>query len=222
MCGIVGIYNLKNKSIKKSDIVKMTDILKHRGPDGQGFYIKKNIGLGHRRLAIIDLSARAAQPMENEDGSFVITYNGEIYNYLDLKKKLIKLGHVFRSNSDTEVLLHLFEEYGEKCLEKIKGVYAFAIWDEKNKKLFLARDKFGTKPLYYTFTKNKFIFASEIKAILTNKEIKREVCYEALNEYFTFQNIYSERTLFKNIKLLPAGHKMIVDKSGKIVYIIGI
>lgn len=216
MCGIVGIYDFKNGAVKEDDIVKMTDILKHRGPDGEGFYVKKNIGLGHRRLSIIDLSDSAQQPMKNEDGSLLITYNGEIYNYLDLKKKLIKLGHVFQSNSDTEVLLHLFEEYGEKCLEKIKGVYAFAIWNEKSKKLFLARDKFGTKPLYYAILKNKFIFASEVKAILTVKGAKREICYEALNEYFTFQNIYSQRTLLKDIKILQGGHKMTVDKEGKI------
>ncbi len=208
MCGIVGLYDFEKKSVSYKTIISMRDEITHRGPDGEGIYIKDNVGLGFRRLAIIDLTPSGDQPMSNEDGSLILIYNGELYNYLELKPKLIGKGHKFHSTSDSEVVLHAFEEYGEKCLDKFKGVYAFAILNTKTKELFIARDKFGTKPLYYTTAGKQFIFASEIKSLLKHPQVKREVSYPALHEYFSFQNIFSDRTLFKDIFLLPAGHYM--------------
>lgn len=212
MCGIVGLYDFDLKSISYQTLKTMRDEVTHRGPDGEGIFIKENIGLGFRRLAIIDLTSSGDQPMTNEDGSLILVFNGELYNYLELKPTLAKRGHKFYSTSDSEVVLHAFEEYGEKCLNKFKGVYAFAILNTKTKELFIARDKLGTKPLYYTQIENQFVFASEIKSILKHPKYKREVSYPALNEYFTFQNIFSDKTLFKNIYLLPAGHTMKVKK----------
>ncbi|MDP2683947.1 MAG: asparagine synthase (glutamine-hydrolyzing) [bacterium] len=216
MCGIVGLYDFKSRSVSYETINSMRDEIMHRGPDGEGTYIKDNIGLGFRRLAIIDLTSSGDQPMTNEDGSLVLIYNGELYNYLELKPGLIAKGHKFHSTTDSEVVLHAYEEYGTKCLDIFKGVYAFAILNTKTKELFLARDKFGTKPLYYTQIDDQFLFASEIKSLLKHPKVKREVSYPALNEYFAFQNIFSDRTLFNNIYLLPAGYWMKISKNGKI------
>ncbi len=208
MCGIVGLYDFSNKSISYNLLKEMRDEIRHRGPDGEGIFIKENVGLGFRRLAIIDLTPSGDQPMSNKDSSMVLVYNGELYNYLELKPELAEKGYKFHSTSDSEVILHAYEEYGQKCLNKFKGVYAFAILNTKTNELFIARDKFGTKPLYYTTVGKQFIFASEIKALLKHPSVKREVSYPALHEYFSFQNIFSDRTLFKNIFLLPAGHYM--------------
>ena len=184
---------------------KMTDAIAHRGPDGEGFYIDSFIGLGHRRLAIIDLSPAGHQPMATISKQYVISYNGEVYNFQGLRTELEALGHQFRSRTDTEVVLHAYKEWGEKCLDKFNGHFAFAIWDKVKQELFLTRDRFGTKPLYYTFAGPYFIFASEQKAIITHPAVKREIDLEALLEYFTFQNIFTNRTLLKGIKLFPAG-----------------
>lgn len=184
----------------------MATIMAHRGPDDQGIYLEKNVGLSHRRLSIIDLSSAGHQPMANEDKSIVIVHNGEVYNYLEIRKELEKKSYRFKSNTDTEVILRSYEEWGKDCLLKFNGMFAFCIWDKRNKELFLARDRYGIKPLYYYFQNNKFIFASEIKAILQNPEVKAKVDKFALLEYFTFQNIFSERTLFENMKLLPPGN----------------
>ena len=184
----------------------MATIMAHRGPDDQGIYLEKNVGLSHRRLSIIDLSSAGHQPMANEDKNIVIVHNGEVYNYLEIRKELEKKSYRFKSNTDTEVILRSYEEWGKDCLLKFNGMFAFCIWDKRNKELFLARDRYGIKPLYYYFQNNKFIFASEIKAILQNPEVKAKVDKFALLEYFTFQNIFSERTLFENMKLLPPGN----------------
>ncbi len=212
MCGIAGVYNFKgDKKIEKPLIERMCSVLVHRGPDDEGIYCKDNIGLGHRRLSIIDIEG-GHQPMSNEDGSLWITYSGEIYNFLQLKDMLIKKGHVFKTRSDTEVILHLYEEKKEKCLDELNGPFAFAIWDDKNQTLFVARDRLGIKPLHYSVIGGKFIFASEIKAILQDTSVKREVDYEALHDYLTLMYVPAPKTMFKDIKKLPAGHYLLCNK----------
>lgn len=209
MCGICGYISRKTKL----DLDTMTDVMVHRGPDGRGTYSKNfdklNIGLGHRRLSIIDLSLAGHQPMSNEDGTVWIVYNGEIYNFLGLRTKLEKFGHEFKSNTDTEVIIHAYEEWGEKCLERFNGMFAFAIWDEKTQKLFVARDRLGVKPLYYFWDQNNFVFASEIKAILKSNLIKPVVNIRALPYYLAFLWVPGSQTMFKNIFKLPAGHCLI-------------
>jgi asparagine synthase (glutamine-hydrolysing) len=206
MCGIAGIFRFTGKPVTRKSLKLMCDAMSYRGPDDEGTYLSGPLGLGHRRLSIIDLTSGGHQPMANEDGSLVVVYNGEIYNFLDLRAELETLGHTFRSRSDTEVILRSYEQWGESCVTRFNGMFAFALWDKEKSKLFLARDRYGIKPLYYFFDKNVFIFASEIKAILTSGEVARELCFDALNEYFTFQNIYSEKTLFKGVLSVPAGY----------------
>jgi asparagine synthase (glutamine-hydrolysing) len=205
MCGIVGVCNLNGEPVPAGLLKRMTDVIAHRGPDGEGHYTDSSVGLGHRRLAIIDLSPAGNQPMANVSGDVVITYNGEMYNFQKLRVELEALGYHFHSQTDTEVVVHAYEEWGDKCLDRFNGMFAFAIYDRKRHRLFLARDRYGVKPLYWYCRSGRFIFASEIKAILEHPQVSREVCPQALNEYFTFQNILSDLTLFENIRLLPAG-----------------
>lgn len=205
MCGIAGIFNLNGEPVSPVLLRRMTDALAHRGPDGQGYYIDGFVGLGHRRLAIIDLSPHAHQPMQTLDGQIVVTYNGEIYNYRELRLELEALGYGFRSQSDTEVLLYAYAEWGTDAIPRLNGHFAAAFWDKRRQELLLLRDRFGTKPLYYTFQKNTLLFASEIKAILTHPVYTTRLDLEALLEYFTFQNFFTDKTLFANIHLLPAG-----------------
>lgn len=205
MCGIAGIFNLNGEPVSSVLLRKMTDAIAHRGPDGEGFYTDSFIGLGHRRLAIIDLSPAGHQPMVTPDGQYAITYNGEIYNFQELRKELEGLKCQFRSRTDTEVVLHAYTQWGPACVDRFNGMFAFAIWDKNRQELFLARDRYGIKPLYYTFAMNHFIFASEQKAILTHPSVTREIDLEALLEYFTFQNIFTDKTLLKGIKLFNAG-----------------
>ncbi len=203
MCGITGIFNVDGSSISGDVLKQMTYIIKHRGPDGEGFWTDNFIGFGHRRLAIIDLSSLGNQPMKNGDGSLIITYNGEVYNFKELRKELETKGYKFTSKTDTEVVLKSYQEWGKECIKKFNGMFAFAIWDKKNKELFLARDRYGIKPLYYYFKNNVFLFGSEIKSILQHPYVAVKVSIPALNEYFSFQNIFSDLTLFEGIKLLP-------------------
>jgi len=203
MCGIAGILNFNKEPVSLVEIKKMTDIILHRGPDDEGAFIDGYIGLGHRRLAIIDLSRAGHQPMEGSDS--VIVYNGEIYNFKLLRVELESYGYEFRSNTDTEVILHAYREWGIDCIYKFNGMFSFALWDKVNKKLFLVRDKYGIKPLYFYKDDNILVFGSEIKSIIQHPKIKVDIDYYALNEYFTFQNIFSDRTLFKGIRLLPNG-----------------
>jgi len=205
MCGIVGVYNFNKKPVLESQIQKMTEAMAHRGPDDKGVFTDKNIALGHRRLAIIDLTEAGHQPMANEKKDIWITYNGEIYNFLELRKTLEKLGHRFKSKTDTEVIIHSFEEWGIDCLKRFNGLFAFAIWDKKNQTLTLARDRYGIKPLYYWRNHNVFLFASEIKAFLKHPEFRTVLDPEVLLEYFTFQNTFSYKTLFEGVKILPQG-----------------
>jgi asparagine synthase (glutamine-hydrolysing) len=205
MCGICGIFNLNGEPCSPVNLRRMTDAIEHRGPDGEGFYTDSFIGLGHRRLSIIDLSPLGHQPMTTPDGQFTISYNGEVYNFQELRTELEALGRRFRSRTDSEVVLNAYAEWGQECTEKFNGMFAFAIWDKSRQELFLARDRYGVKPLYYTFAGNYFIFASEQKAILGHPAVKREIDLEALLEYFTFQNIFTNKTFIKGIHLLPAG-----------------
>ncbi len=214
MCGIVGIYNMQNKKVDKEVLEKMTNSLIHRGPDGEGYFIKGNLGFGHRRLSIIDLSENAKQPMCNEDKSIWIVYNGEVYNYIELMDNLKNKGHYFKSCSDTEVIIHSYEEYGFNCLEKFIGMFSFAIWDERKRILFCARDRFGIKPFYYFFDGEIFIFSSEIKAILESGCITAEPEDEIICDYLVFGlKNHKEKTFFKNIKTLNPAHYLILENS---------
>ncbi|PPJ63041.1 asparagine synthase (glutamine-hydrolyzing) [Cuspidothrix issatschenkoi] len=217
MCGITGIFNLNQKPISTVILHQMTEAIAHRGIDGEGFYIDGCIGLGHRRLAIIDLSPAGHQPMITKNGRYVLIYNGEIYNYQELKIELESLGYQFHSRTDTEVVLYSYVEWGENALLRFNGMFAFAIWDKQKKELFLARDRYGTKPLYYTQQGNTFLFGSEIKAILAHANYKIEIDKEALLEYFTFQNFFTDTTLFKGIKLLPSGTFIKISLESKFI-----
>lgn len=211
MCGIAGILNLNGSVISATLLKKMTDIISHRGPDGEGFWIDTYIGFGHRRLAIIDLTPLGHQPMQTEDGNYIITYNGEVYNFREIRIELEKKGYRFKSKTDSEVVLKAYKQWGKKCILKFNGMFAFAIWDKANKELFIARDRYGIKPLYYYFKNGVFIFGSEIKSIIQHPDVSVDVSIPALNEYFSFQNIFSDQTFFKDIYLLPAAHTLSLD-----------
>jgi len=210
MCGITGIFNLNGEPVSPVVLRHMTDEIAHRGPDGEGFYTDSFIGLGHRRLAIIDLSAAGHQPMMSADSQYVLSYNGEIYNFQELRIELEAHGYQFRSQTDSEVLLYAYAAWGTNCVERFNGMFAFAIWDKPRQSLFLARDRYGIKPLYYTQQGQTVLFGSEVKAMLAHPNFRAELDKEALLEYFTFQNFFTDRTLFKNIRLLPAGCTMTI------------
>jgi asparagine synthase (glutamine-hydrolysing) len=211
MCGIAGVYNLRGEAVPTGLLKRMTEVIAHRGPDGEGHYTDGPIGLGHRRLAVIDLSAAGRQPMANETGDVIVVYNGEVYNFQQLRTELEALGHRFHSATDSEVVVHAYEAWGESCVDHFNGMFAFALWDRPRQRLFLARDRYGVKPLYWYCRDGVFVFASEIKAILEHPKASRALCYPALNEYFTFQNILSDLTLFEGVRLLPPGCRMSVD-----------
>ena len=212
MCGFVGYIN-KEKD-KKDNIKKMADLIAHRGPDSEGYYTDENIALGFRRLSIIDLN-NGSQPIYNEDKSKVIIFNGEIYNFEPLREDLIKKGHTFTTKTDTEVILHGYEEYGEKILDKLRGMFAFVIYDKKNKELFAARDFYGIKPFYYAKMGNTFIFGSEIKSFLIHPHFKKELNSKMLEYYLTFQYSPGNETFFKNVYKLMPGHYL-KYKNGKL------
>lgn len=215
MCGIAGVYNIvQGPRVDSEQIKQMIKVIEHRGPDGQGVYCEEQIGLGHRRLSIVDL-AGGSQPMSNEDNSIVICYNGEVYNHAAFRSELEVKGHVFKTRSDTETLIHLYEEYGEKMVEKLNGMFAFVIWDKKKQKVLVVRDRLGVKPLYYAIHNNRFLFASEIKSILQVKDFSAKVNNQAILEYFTFYNALGDETFFKDVQLLEAGHLLTIQH-GKI------
>lgn len=218
MCGIAGILKLNGEPVSREALQRMTDAIAHRGPDGEGYYIDRGLGLGHRRLAILDLSSNGSQPMQNLQKNLVISYNGEIYNFQEIRKELETHGYSFRSATDTEVILYAYAHWGDQCVHKFNGMFAFAIWNRTNQELFLARDRYGIKPLYYIFTNNTFIFASEIKAIIASQLYIPSVDTEALTEYLTFQNFFTDRNLFKNIKILQPGHYLKVRKNANLEY----
>ncbi|MBW2651733.1 MAG: asparagine synthase (glutamine-hydrolyzing) [Deltaproteobacteria bacterium] len=214
MCGKV--YHALDKKVNKALIKKMSSVLNHRGPDDEGVYIKNNVGLAHKRLSIIDLTSAGHQPMSNEDGSIWIVFNGEIYNFLDLRDELIEKGHCFTSKTDTETIIHLYEEKGVECVHDLRGMFAFAIWDENKKRLLIARDRAGKKPLVYYHNDEGLLFASEIKALLMDPSIKKDVDYNALHHFLTYQYTPSPLTSFAGIKKLPPAHVLIYER-GNIV-----
>ncbi|MEG0614771.1 MAG: asparagine synthase (glutamine-hydrolyzing) [Oscillospiraceae bacterium] len=212
MCGYVGFTN----EIENSNIVigEMMDLIKHRGPDSEGKYVDEGVALGFRRLSIIDL-AQGDQPILNEDGTKVLVFNGEIYNFQELREKLITEGHIFKTKTDSEVLLHGYEEYGKSILDKLRGMFSFIIWDKNTKEIFGARDFFGIKPLYYAIMGKTFMFGSEIKSFLAHPHFKKELNENALENYLTFQYSPTEETFFKNVYKLPAAHYF-TYKDGKL------
>lgn len=223
MCGIAGIINLDKKRVELKTLQEMNNALIHRGPDDEGVFVEKNIGLGHRRLSIIDLSASGHQPMfyserqrstssAYDNKNLVIVFNGEIYNYIEIKEELLKKGYKFKSQTDTEVILASYQEWGEKCLEKFNGMWAFAIWDKRKKLLFCARDRLGVKPFYYFQNRHKFVFASEIKAILVDPEIKAAPNEKIIWDYLISGLVeHTAETFFENIKELPGGHYLTIN-----------
>ena len=211
MCGIAGIFNLNGAPITHQTIKKMATTMAHRGPDGEGFYIDNHIALAHRRLAILDISERGAQPMSSHDGDWIISFNGCIYNYIELKQELRSRGHSFLSTSDTEVISEGLAAYGPSFFERLDGMFAVAAWNKKEQTLYLSRDRYGVKPLYYWFNKKSIVFASEIKAIIAHPEYKIEVDFDALNQYFTFQNVFTYNTLFQGVTMLPPANTVKIN-----------
>ncbi len=216
MCGICGIYDMQGDRVDDLALDAMNNALSHRGPDGDGKFLEGPIGLGHRRLSIIDVGG-GAQPMSNEDDSLQLVFNGEIYNYIELREELIKAGHRFKTKSDTEVIVHGYEQWGVDCVKRFNGIFAFALWDSRLRRLFLARDHLGVKPLYYAFVNGRIIFASEIKALLQDPRCPREVDTKALGDLFTYRYVPSPDTLFRGIKKLAPGHFLLAGDSHPVI-----
>lgn len=216
MCGICGIVDLERRSrVERGRLADMAQQIVHRGPDDEGFYIDGNVGLAMRRLSIVDLQT-GHQPLSNEDGSIWLVYNGEIYNHQDLRRELSARGHVYRTRSDTETILHLYEEYGRDCVHHLRGMFAFALWDRRNRRLFAARDRLGIKPFYYWYDGGKFLFGSEIKTLLADPGIKSEFNTDTLSEYLAFGYLAGPETMFRGIRKLPPGHILELDEVGKL------
>jgi asparagine synthase (glutamine-hydrolysing) len=215
MCGICGKAALSSTDrVDPATVERMMETLFHRGPDDQGMYVTKQVALGHRRLSIIDLNT-GKQPICNEDGTVWIVYNGEIYNFKQLKQELVQSGHVFATNTDTEVIVHVYEQYGEECLSKLRGMFAFALWDDRKKILLLARDRVGIKPLYYVHTQESLIFASEMKALLVDPSVKREVAPQVIDTFLTYFYTPGCETLIRGIQKLEPGHYLLME-DGKV------
>jgi asparagine synthase (glutamine-hydrolysing) len=216
MCGITGVWQLDNTPVDPARLGRMVEAIAHRGPDAEGCYIQDAIGLGHRRLAIIDLSPAGRQPMSNEDGTIWITYNGEIYNFQEIKQELEHKGHLFRSQTDTEMIVHAYEEWGVACLNRFNGMFAFALWDGRSRQLWLVRDRLGIKPLFYAHLPGRFLFGSEIKAILANGRVPRTLDTEALSYYLALNYTPAPYTLFSAVRQLLPGHYLLVKENGTI------
>ncbi len=219
MCGICGLLQLPGKQPISLDMLgRMSALISHRGPDDSGTYVSpdQSVGLSNRRLAIIDPSDSGRQPFSNEDSTIWVVYNGETYNYVEIRNDLKARGHCFHSGTDTEIIVHLYEEYGVNCVQHMRGMFAFALWDQSKRRLFLARDRIGIKPLYYAYTPDAFLFASEIKCLLTHPQLKRAVNDEALYHYLTFLTTPAPQTLFKGVFKLPSGHRAIIDSDSHI------
>lgn len=211
MCGIVAAINFDRTAVDSRRLAGMRDMLHHRGPDDEGLYVDGPVGLGHRRLSIIDLSETGHQPMSNEDGSVRVVFNGEIYNYLELTQSLKAKGHRFSSTSDTEVIVHQYEEEGEDCVNRFNGMFSFVLWDRRRRRLFAARDRMGIKPLYYYLSPTKLILASEIKAILEDPDVPRALDPQALADYMFCGRALGGKTMFRNIREVEPGHWLSVD-----------
>lgn len=217
MCGINGVIEKKGNIVSENQFNNMRDSLNHRGPDSFNSWISGNIGLGHRRLSILDISENGSQPYRSADGRYTIVFNGEIYNYSEFKDELKNKGYTFHSNSDTEVLLYLYIEYGDKMLDRLNGMFAFSVYDSQEDKMFIARDRVGVKPFYYFDDQNLFAFASEPKALFTYG-VKKEIDDENLTEWLLFRYVAGEETLFKDIKVLLPGHCIILEKKNNYVF----
>jgi len=214
MCGICGIFQFDSQAVvDRSTLENMNRQIAHRGPDDDGFFLRENIGLAMRRLSIIDVKT-GHQPISNEDGSIWIVYNGEIYNHEELRRGLIGRGHHYRTRSDTETIVHLYEEYGSDCVQHLRGMFAFVIWDGRSRRLFAARDRLGIKPFYYFLDQDKFLFGSEIKAVLGHRAVIPEFNRSILPEYLAFGYIAGTATFFDGIKKLPPGHSLEIDEGG--------
>src|SRR5437870_5631539 len=214
MCGIAGIFNTTGEPPDAGTLARMAQAIAHRGPDGERFYTDGGLGLAHRHLRIIDLSDAAMQPMSNEDGTLWLIFNGEVYNYVELWPELEARGHRFRSRSDSEVILHAYEEWGVECLGRFNGMFAFALWDSTRRRLFLARDRVGVKPLYYRWHDRRLAFASEIKALLALPDVSARPHLPAVTQYMNAMYTTGEQTWFEGIKRLLPGHYMLTDASG--------
>jgi asparagine synthase (glutamine-hydrolysing) len=209
MCGFAGVVETRDRGPSAELLRAMATSIAHRGPDGGGVHVDGPVGLGARRLAIIDLSEAANQPFTRS--GVVVAHNGEIYNFRELRQELQRLGHRFESRSDTEVVAHAYAEWGESCVDRLRGMFAFAVWDADRRRLFVARDRFGVKPIYWHWRGGTLTFGSEVKALLVHPAVRAELCPEALTEYLTFQNVLSDLTLFQGVRLLPAGHTLTLD-----------
>jgi asparagine synthase (glutamine-hydrolysing) len=216
MCGLAGIFATDGQPVDRAALLRMTRAIAHRGPDGEGTFVDGPLGLGHRRLAIIDLSPAGRQPMSTPDGSYVVVYNGEIYNHPEIRKDLVRRGHKFVSRTDTEVVLHAWAEWGPDAVLRFNGMFAFAIWEAREKRLTLVRDKHGIKPLYYAKVSDVFLFGSEQRALLQHPAVGKTLDKCALVEYLTFQNILSDRTFNRDIRILPAGHTLKIGIDGSL------
>src|SRR5690349_2809414 len=218
MCGIAGIYAYRStaRAVDREELVCVRDHMTSRGPDGNGEWYSSDgrVGLGHRRLSIIDLSPRGAQPMQTEDGRLVITFNGEIYNYQALRSKLEAKNYVFRSNSDTEVLLHLYAELGDQMLRELRGMFAFAIWDSLERQLFLARDPYGIKPLYYADDGSTLRFASQVKALMAGRRVSKDPDPAGWVGFYLFGSVPEPFTTYHEVRALPAGSFVNIDQRG--------
>jgi asparagine synthase (glutamine-hydrolysing) len=213
MCGICGIFDRSGAPVDEHVLGRMIAVQRHRGPDGEGRFIDREVGLGHLRLSIIDVGG-GAQPIDNEDGQLQVVFNGEIYNFVELRDELEGYGHRFKTRSDTEVIVHAYEQWGRDCVRRFNGMFAFALWDARRREVFIARDHLGIKPLYYVTLGDRVLFASEIKALLQHPDCPRDVDTESLAELFTFRYVPSPKTLFRGISKLPPGHSMLVSRRG--------
>lgn len=214
MCGIAGFTRFADPTGDVSSLIRMGDVIAHRGPDAHGEYLDDGVGLCHRRLSIIDLSEAGNQPMFSADGNLVIVFNGEIYNFLELREDLENRGYQFKTKTDTEVILALYQYEGVRCLDKLFGMFAFALWDKPKQELFIARDRLGKKPLYYYHNQKQFIFGSEIKSILEIESVPREVRHDAIYDFFVYQYVPETKSIFKNIDKLKPGHFLTINKDG--------
>lgn len=217
MCGIAGIFNLNKQPVALNQVQQMAGVIAHRGPDGEGFFVKDQVGLAHRRLAILDVSAMGAQPMTSKNDEWVVVFNGCIYNFLELKQELQARGHSFVSKTDTEVIVEGLAAYGPDFFQRLNGMFAVAAWNKKEEALYFSRDRFGVKPLYYWFNGRSLVFASEIKAITRHPDYKIDVDYDALNQYFTFQNVFTYNTLFSGVTMLPPANTVKVTSDSTYV-----
>src|SRR5262245_22553330 len=214
MCGISGIYHYANEApVDELTLRRMTEVIAHRGPDDHGYYIDRRAGLGHRRLSIIDV-AGGKQPIFNEDGKVAIVFNGEIYNYPELARRVEQQGHKLVTRSDTETIVHLYEEYGEDCVAMLHGMFAFAIWDGRKNVMLLARDRLGKKPLYYACPDGRLVFGSELKSVIEDRLIPRVIDEESLADYFSFQYIPSPKTVYRSVRKVRAGHYLVISSRG--------